>query len=756
MRRLLALSLMVQLAGCGAHLHRAADEALATRAAQTVEVLDWDEAFAADRAGREALDERLGEVTADFAEARRDAELLDVLLEERDGESWSKFEERFVDLGACLLEWGRSRACRSVFDEAKRETARALLFDACQAERCEWVVAVVGLELARDELLLALRDYDRDRAERGLPAREASIAQCPSATRIASSLVGERRRIERACAGYRDALAKVAASLPASELRGAVEAAVDLLDQRDAYRRDLRSLVAELSALTWEPKRTRKELEQHIRRFEELQRRFLQPLTSARLGHFGDLALEGVLMIAREHRQSLLRALAYPVSRGIKRANREAAREAKSGEAEGAGEVGSLETARLEGEASETETESGGSTSETETGNSTSETETGGSSSLPPGTSTNPEQPEPEPTDPTGGPGPEPEDPEPEDPEPEDPEPEDPDPEDPRPEDPRPPPGPGTDAPPRVAEVVDPESAAQVDWERVGALGRELGPLFGSTWQELQQARSKAQRSELLFSAEIERIQIDAMQRRLDLANSRLLLELGSIEVQLRALVNMRATIQADWIPATRAPSPELQQLDASRIRREVAQVALEQAEREVADQLDKAASRRGKRKGKKGRADRAGNFEEIARAREREAEARRELDRADSAVHELLAKHGARLCVRSGSVLDTYQRDPACHDPIERLIAEHARQTAVVVPRIDELRRGVRLRSDEAALVREEAALHIRVTYIAAAVTAIERFHKSGLEAGDVAAIVGSVVGIGLGAAIAVGVFTP
>ncbi|PRP90917.1 hypothetical protein ENSA5_59920 [Enhygromyxa salina] len=278
------------------------------------------------------------------------------------------------------------------------------------------------------------------------------------------------------------------------------------------------------------------------------------------------------------------------------------------------------------------------------------------------------------------------------------------------------------------------------DWTIVEELGRELGPVFGEAWVELQSLQARAERTTLLFSAEVERVQIDAISRRLALANARVLLELGTVETELFALSRLRARLRDDWIPATRPSSPAREQLDRRGLALQVAEAALGEAEEARAEAAAKTR----------------GNTTKLVEATRRVAEAQAGFDAASDAYAELIAEHGAVLCRRSGTVLQSWLRDGACIEPIERLVSLHTEMWTVVVPRLESLQRGVARRHDEAELIRAEAGLKIRVTYIAASVAALQRFNAGGLEGQDLAAIVGAVVGVGLGTAIAAGVYIP
>src|SRR5690606_37521830 len=226
----------------------------------------------------------------------------------------------------------------------------------------------------------------------------------------------------------------------------------------------------------------------------------------------------------------------------------------------------------------------------------------------------------------------------------------------------------------------------------------------------------------------------------------RIWLKLAMIETQLLALLRLRGGLEADWIPAERPPTSERDQLVQLALDHELADRALARAE----DQLDEAIDRldgKPKKTGVPGR-------QAVEQASQRVREAQTALDQAADAHHEFLRRHGAKLCVRQGGVSRTYERDLACVAPIERLVGLHATMVGVSLPRLEELDRPDARRRDEAALLRDQAGLEIRITYIAASVAALQRFTAGGLEPGEVAAIVGALVGIGLGAAITAGVY--
>jgi hypothetical protein len=680
MRRLLALLLIVPLSGCGAHLHRPIDEQLANGAAEKVEVLDWDDAFAADRAQRDAIAEAEGELGFEHANARREAELLDVLNEPVGERAWTKFEAQFVALAACMLdEPGVSggRACRARIDEREREVARAFLFDACPAEGCAWIEAVVELRTASATLAVALADYDRARALAGLGDAIATPAQCPVPTRLPARLREQGQALERACDAYDLALAAVAEALPESSgLREAIDEVRALGKARDGYRRELRLLVAELAALRFEGAFDNRELEQQVGHYLELQAKYALALAGAQLGDFGDLALEGTLMITREHRAAIVRLLV-----------------------------------QLGATMSEAVSEQPPAPEEQPTADESFRT-------------TDPTHPEPpRDTDP---------DPIPPRPIPEEPPPEREDP----PEDPS-----SSDVPTRRAE-------AGADAELLRSLGSTLVTVFGESWRTLDEQRRSGKHASLLLSAEIERIQIDAMSRRLAFAEERVWLELALIETQLLALFRMRAVLAVDWIPATRPSSTERLELDRLALDCELAEAALDRAQ----NKLESTLAHDGGKSGKTGPAQRT----LIVDAKQHVREAEAELDRANDAYHRQLLAHGGMLCARQGSVSQSYERDPACVGPIERLVGLHAEVVGASLPRLESLDRAAARRRDEASLLRDQAALEIRITYIAASVAALQRFTAGGLEAEEVAAIVGGVVGIGLGAAITAGVYVP
>lgn len=693
-RRLLAILSIVPLVGCGAHLHRPLDEQLATGAAERVEALDWDQAFALDRAQRDALAEREAELGREYAEARREAELLDVLTEPIGQRSWTKLEDRFIELAACMLDepgTGGGRACRGDVGEAQREVVRKLLFEPCPAEGCAWVLAIAQLSEASSKLARQLAAYDRARGLAGLGDAVASAAQCPMPTRLPARLRSEGQALEQACAAYDDALAAVADALPkSSELRGAIENYRTLADARDDYRRELRLLVAELGSLRFDGRFDARELDQQVAHYLELQAKYALALAGAELGDFGDLALEGTLMITREHRAAIVRTLAV------------------LGAAAASGEADALELEPEDQPIAESFRALEG---------------TGGAPpdpSLPPRDPADPDPtpPRPVPTDdPTTPPRPIPDDSD-------------------EPEDPS-----RVDTPVRQAD-------ATADAELLRTLGASLVPVFGETWRTVEQQRRANQRGSLLLSAELERIQIEAMTRRLAHAEERIWLELALIETQLFALLRLHGVLAINWIPAERPATAERDELARLALDRELAERALERAEQ----QLDDAIAKLDGKPSKTAVADR----QTVEQAKRRVDEAQAALDRAADAHHEHLDRHGAALCVRQGGVSQSYERELACVAPIERLVGLHAELVGVSLPRLESLDRAAARRRDEATLLRDQAGLEIRITYIAASVAALQRFTAGGLEPDDVAAIVGAVVGIGLGAAITAGVYMP
>jgi hypothetical protein len=314
---------------------------------------------------------------------------------------------------------------------------------------------------------------------------------------------------------------------------------------------------------------------------------------------------------------------------------------------------------------------------------------------------------------------------------------------------PDPPPRVEPDPPPRAeTPPASPRADNGIDAELIRSLGATLVPVFGDAWRVLDEQRRKNQRGSLLLSAELERIQIDAMSRRLAFAEERVWLELAMIEIQLLALLRLRMGIQADWITDARASTPERDELARLELERELAEVALEQAQ----TQLDQAIGKASGKSGKTATTDRS----LVTQAKQRVRDAQAALDAANDAYHDHLGQHGAALCIRQGSVAQSYERDPACVAPIEHLVGLHAELVGVALPRLESLDHTAARKRDEAALVRDQAGLEIRVTYVAATVAALERYTAGGLEARDVAAIVGAVVGIGLGAAITAGVYIP
>jgi hypothetical protein len=683
MRRLLALLMIAPLTGCGAHLHRPIDEQLANVAADKVEVLDWDEAFAADRAQRDAIAEREDQLGLDYADARREAELLDVLNEPVGERAWAKFEDRFIALAACMLdEPGSSggRACRARVDDRQREVARALLFDACPAEGCAWIEATLELRTASAVLAVALANYDRARALAGLGDAVATPAQCPAPTRLPARLREQGQALEQACAGYDLALAAVVEALPESSgLREAIVEVRALVEARDGYRGELRLLVAELASLRFEGTFDNRELEQQVAHYLELQAKYALSLAGARLGDFGDLALEGTLMITREHRAAIVRMLA---------------------------QLGAIMTDATSADVPAPEDQP-----TTETFRTTDDA--GGTAPPPPDPTapTPPRQPDPVPPRPIPEPPQEPED-------------------------------------PSISDVPTRRVEASADAELLRSLGATLVSVFGDTWRTLDDGRRAGKHASLLLSAELERIQIDAMSRRLAFAEERVWLELALIETQLLALLRLRAVLATDWIPATRPSAPERLELERLELDCELAEAALDRAQ----TKLESTIAHDGGKPSKTG----TGQRTLIADAKHRVAEAQAELDRANDAYHRHLLAHGSALCRRQGSVSQSYERDAACVGPIERLVGLHAELTGVSLPRLESLDRSAVRRKDEASLLRDQAGLEIRITYIAASVAALQRFTAGGLEADDVAAIIGGVVGIGLGAAITAGVYAP
>jgi hypothetical protein len=700
MRRFVALSLIASLSGCGAHLHRPLDDQLARAAAARIDGLDWSEAFALDRDQRDRLAAREAMLGAAYADARREAELLEILTEPIGERSWTKLEQRFVELAACMLAepgTGGGRACRGRIDEVQREVARALLFDACPAQGCAWIDAVFTLSSASASLAAQLASYDRARGLAALGEAVATPAQCPVPTKVPSALRSEREALEQACVAYAAALEALAAALPeGSGLRRSIVEYLELADTLDAYRRELRMLVAELSSLRFDGREDQPALARQVPRYLELQREFTRALASAAFGDFGDLALEGTSMITREHRAAIVRVLA---------------------------ELG----VRIEVDRQ---------TQPAETPEPTPEPtpEVPRDSSFRAGE---------EPPRPVG------EEPPPGDPIPERDRSEDPPPRpipESEPEPPRPIPE-GQPPPSRPAPPLDAPPDTAFDRELIREFGEGLAPVFGETWATLLDQRRRAERGALLFSAELERIQIDAMTRRLGLAQDRLWLELASIETQAQALAIMRMRLDTDWIPAERPRTPAHDELDALQLELELARAARARAELEYAAALDKPQP-------SKSRTD--ASHEPLLRARARVLEAQAAVDAAADAYNEELAEHGPALCRRSGSVVQTHQREPACVAPIEGLVGLHAELVGAGLERLEQLDRDIARRVDEAALIRDEAGLQIRVTYIAASVTALQRFNAGGVEGRDIAAIVGAVVGIGLGAAIAAGVYIP
>lgn len=680
MRRLAAIFTAVPLLACGAHLHRPLDQQLAQGAVERIDGLDWDEAFAQDRAQREALAEREAAISRAYADARREAELLDILTEPIGERSWAKLEDRFIALAACMLDetgTGGGRACRGRVSEAEREAARSLLFDACPAEGCAWVDAVLELSAASSVLADRLAAYDRARAHAGVGDAIATAAQCPLPTRLPARLRAEGQALEQACAAYDAGLAAVAEALPStSGLGSTINDYRTLAKSRDDYRRELRLLVADLGSLRFGGRFDRRELDGQVAHYLELQARYVLALAGAKLGDFGDLALEGTVMLTREHRAAIVRTLAV-LGATI-------------------GEITPSERAPEDQPVTED------------------------FRSAP---STAPERPR-EPVEPT--------------------------PPRPVPVPPTPPrPAPDSSPPPRASSpdpsTIETESRradASIDAEMMRSLGSTLAPVFGETWTRLEQQRRANQRGGLLLSAEIERIQLDAMTRRLAHAEERVWLELALIETQLLALVRLRSVLDADWIPADRPPTPERDELARLGLERELAEAALTSAQARLDDAIAKPTGK--------------GDRERIATAKQRVAEAQTALDRAADAHHEQLRLHGAALCVRRGGVGPSYEREPACVGPIERLVGLHAELVGVSLPRLEALDRAGARRKDESALRRDQAGLEIRITYIAASVAALQRFTAGGLEPRDVAAIIGAVVGIGLGAAITTGVYLP
>lgn len=687
MRRLLAILLNGPLIGCGAHLHRPYEQQLAHAAAETIEGLDWDQAFALDRAQRDALAEQEAELGRAYADARREAELLDILNEPVGERSWAKLEQRFVELAACMLAepgTGGGRACRGRISDEQREAARALMFDACPTEGCAWIEAITELRAASAALTHALASYDRARGLAGLGDAEATPAQCPVPTRLPALLREHGQTLARACAAYDAALAQVAESLPASSpMREAIGEYRALVEARDEYRQALRLLVAGLGSLRFDRSDSQRDLKQQIARYLALQSEYAVALASAKLGDFGDLALEGTLLITREHRAAIVRALAVLGATAV-------------------------EVVREQSEAdlhppSDDEFRAG---------------------TAPP-----------DPTVPSRDPEPAPE--------PElEPEPE------PAPEPEPPPRAKSPDDHPRPAAPSRRGEVAELDVELIRSLGATLVPIFGETWRQLDEPCRRGERGSLLLSAEIERIQIEAMSRRLALTEERVWLELAAIETQLLALLRLRGRLEADWIPADRPPTPERDQLDRLALDLELAEVALALAEEQHEDAISSFASKSGKTA--------TGERERVAQTKQQLREAQAAVDRASDAYHRQLAEHGTKLCVRNGNVAQTYARERACVVPIERLVGLHAELVGVALPRLESLDREAARCRDEASLLRDQAGLEIRITYIAASVAALERFTAGGLDARDVTAIVGAVVGIGLGAAITAGVYIP
>ena len=708
--------LVAAIAGCGAHLHRPLDHELARGAAAQVEGLEWDEAFALDRGQRDANAARELELSYAYADARREAELLEILTEPVGARSWTKLEDRFVELGACMLSEAGSnsgRACRGRVEGAQREAARALLFDACPAQGCAWVAKVGALRSASAGLSGALAAYDRARGLAGLSDAVASPAQCPAPTRAPTTLAVEGERLAGACVAYERALEAVAEVLPESSgLRSAIGEYRALARVRDDYRESLRLLVAEFSALRFAGQRDVAPIEASLAHHLGLQAQFAAALAGAEWGEFGDLALEGTLLVAREHRAAVIRLLATLDAR---RAVADRGRKAPARATDPAAAPDPAVTLRS-AEAP---------------------------SSEPPSS----EPPDPGPTDPRP------------------PSSEPPDPEPPRPEPPRP--GPGDRTPDAGPEPVEPPgrrpipsdadpapgpspTVERADRALVQQVGDSLAPIFGQTWRTLQDQRRDADRGALLLSAELERIQIDAMSRRLAFAEDRVYLELAAIETQLLALVRLRSRLDAQWIPATRPPSAALDQLEALRVEYELARAAHALAEAELRAAIDRTTGKSGKAGGA------VVGRELVADATRKLDEAQAGLDAAADAHHEHLAEHGAAVCRRSGTFAQTYARDPACAGPIEGLVGLHAELVGVALPRLEALERRANQRRDEAVLVRDEAGLELRVTSIAASVLALQRFTAGGLEPRDVAAILGAVAGIGLGAAITAGVYIP
>lgn len=682
MRRLLAILLIAPLTGCGAHLHRPYEQQLARAAAEKVEVLDWDEAFALDRAQRDAIAEREAELGREYADARREAELLDILTEPVGERSWAKLEDRFIALAACMLDepgTGGGRACRGRISDALREAARAMLFDACPTEGCAWIDAVTQLRAASNTLAGQLAAYDRARGLAGLGDAVSTVAQCPVPTKLPALLRDQGEALQRACADYDQALAAVAAVLPeSSELRGAIGEYRALTKARDEYRQALRMLTAELGSLRFDGSADRRDLEQQIAHYLELQGKYALALASAKLGDFGDLALEGTLMVTREHRAAIMRTLAVL----------------------GVAVVEALIDEPAPGERLATD--------EFRTGDP-------GPDPVPP---RDPAEPKPAPD------------------------------RDPKP-DPDRPPRVEPDPPPRAEPPpASPRANDSFDTELIRSLGATLVPVFGDAWRVIDEQRRKNQRGSLLLSAELERIQIDAMSRRLAFAEERMWLEVALIETQLLALLRLRMGIQADWIPDARASTPERDELARLELERELAEAALAHAQTQLDQEIDKLSGK----SGKTAATDRG----PVTQAKQRVRDAQAVLDAANDAYHDHLGQHGAALCIRQGSVAQTYERDLACVEPIEHLVGLHAELIGVALPRLELLDHTAARKRDEAALVRDQASLEIRVTYVAAAVAALERYTAGGLEARDVAAIVGAVVGIGLGAAITAGVYIP
>ena len=525
MRRLLAILLIGPLTGCAAHLHRPLDDQLARGAAAEIEELDWDEAFARDRGQRDAIATREAELSRAYANARREAELLDILTEPVGERSWTKLEDRLVELAACMLDEPGThggRACRARVDDAQREVARALLFDACPAEGCAWIVKVGALMSASATLREGLAAYDRARGLTGIGDAIATPAQCPVPTKVPSTLSREREALELACKIYDEALAAVAEVLPESSgLREAIGDYRELAHARDEYRIELRGLVAELSSLVFgslvfgslgSGVASPALLDGQIARYLALQAKYALALAGVELGDFNDLALEGTLMITREHRAALVRVLA-----SLYATNREARMAVPAQVNVAPGETPeSAEVSTRSAEAPAPDPDPG---------------------------DPDPGTPDPEPP----GPDPDPPRPDPRDPEPPRPDPRDPDPPRSEPDNPEPPePAPNPD------RASTPKTRAADQCRLLRALGRSLVPVFGETWFALQDQARKAERSALLLSAELERIQIDAMTRRLAFAEDRVWLELATIETQLLALLRLRSRLDADWIPADR------------------------------------------------------------------------------------------------------------------------------------------------------------------------------------------------------------